>query len=103
MSLNKYNAMKYEGLGASETTEALPLQKTGGGLCSVFVTGTFGGTVTLQGSFDGVTWFSMNDNTGSAVAFTAEGYAELSTAVPLIRWSTGAGVSDVDAFISTRS
>lgn len=41
---------------------------------TVAVTGTFGGaTVTVEGSNDKVNWFTLNDNAGAALTFTAAG------------------------------
>jgi len=41
---------------------------------TVQVSGTFGGaTVIIQGSNDNSTWFTLNDNTGAALSFVANG------------------------------
>jgi hypothetical protein len=83
----------------SDVGEALPLP-SGGAQVAVHVTGTFGGTLTMQGTIDGANWFTLIASPGGdPVTFTAAGYAEIATAVHAIRPSAGSGVSDVDVFV----
>ena len=62
---------------------------------AVQFSGTFGGTVTLQKSNDGTTWYTMKDLDGNDIAVTAVGFYEFSTAAMYIRPIAGAGVSGV--------
>ena len=66
---------------------------------TVSVTGTFGGTVSIQGSNDGTNWFTLTDNSGLALEFTAAGMKLIAEAPLYIRPSAGSGVSDVDVII----
>lgn len=94
-----HNRKLWETLTATDTGEPLYLGR-GGAQIAVQVTGTFGGTVSLQGTIDGSTWFDLTSGPGGeAISFTAAGYAEISTAVWAIRPSGGSGVSDVDVYI----
>ena len=53
---------------------------------TVQATGTWDtATLVLQGSNDGTVWFTLDDVQGTAVSFTANGFAELSTAAAYIR------------------
>ena len=61
-------------------------------------------TLVLQGSNDGTNWYTLNDAQGTAISFTADGYAELNTASLYIRPSTsshGAG-TDLDVILVAR-
>jgi hypothetical protein len=80
-------------LAASVNGETLKVGRKGLVLASAAVTGTFGGTVTLQGSLDGTNWFTLDDTEGNPATFTSAGMVELSTAVPYFRPITGAGVA----------
>lgn len=91
------------GLTASENTDALAIKKgtimavaaaDGGG------SGFNAGTITIQVSFDGTTWFTAKDAQGSAVTFTVNGYAEICTAAKWIRASADSNISDVDIAFS---
>lgn len=62
---------------------------------AVQFSGTFGGTVTLQKSNDGVTWYTMKDLDSNDLAVTAAGLYEFSTAALYIRPIAGTGVSAV--------
>lgn len=89
----------WETLTATDTGEPLFLG-LGGAQLAVQVLGTFGGTVSMQGTIDGTTWFDLTTGPGGdAVSFTAAGYAEITTAVWAIRPSAGSGVSDVDCYL----
>lgn len=66
-----------------------------GSLAAIQATGTFGSaTVTLSGSLDGTTYFSLSDVTGTAISLTANGYAELSTAALYIKPAITGGTGD---------
>lgn len=92
------SVFKWETLTATDTGEPVSIQD--GGVITVQVLGTFGGTVTFEGTIDGVTWFTLRDTAGNDVSFTAAGYSEISTAIVAIRPAAGSGVSDVDAFMN---
>jgi len=93
-------AFQWETVTGSDTGEPLALPK-GGAQLAVHVTGTFGGTLTMQGTIDGTNWFTLKDGPGgSDVTFTAAGYAEITTAVKQVRPSAGASISDVDVKVS---
>jgi hypothetical protein len=65
----------------------------GAGDRTVQVTGTFGagGTVIIEGSLDGSTWFGLRDPTSTAISFTAAGLKAILEAVPYIRPRVTAG------------
>lgn len=86
----------WEALGASENGTALPVNPAGLAVSAVQLTGTFGGTVYIEGSLDGTTFFSLRDTRGTLMEYTAAALAELSSGVRYIRPRTGTGVSDVD-------
>lgn len=72
---------------------------------TVQVVGTFGGTtLTMQGSNDGSTWFSLTDPTASAITFTSTG-AKLIAENPLyIRCSASGGSgADLDVYVIGRA
>lgn len=60
---------------------------------TVTVQGTFGGaTVTIQGSSDGgTTWFTLHDNLGNPLTYTANGMALVAENPGLIRPNNSAG------------
>lgn len=65
---NKMNTATWA-LGIADT--GLPVDMHRWADRTVQVSGTFGGaTVTIQGSNDKITWFTLNDNTGAALAVT---------------------------------
>jgi hypothetical protein len=80
-------------LAASQTGDVFGPMPQGLPLSAVAVTGTFGGTVFIEGSLDGTNWFSLRDTQNAALELTAAGLRELSTGVPFIRVRTGTGVS----------
>lgn len=90
----------WEGLTASDVGAPLVLPK-GGAQVAVQATGTFGGSLAMEGTVDGVNWVALkNIPGGSDVAFTAAGIADISTAVYAIRPSAGTGVGDVDVHVN---
>lgn len=62
---------------------------------TVTIAGTFGGTVTIQGSNNGLTWFTLTDADGVALAVTANTIALIRQHPAWIRCISGAGVSAV--------
>lgn len=72
----------------------------------VQVTGTWGGTtVTVEGSNDGSTWFTLNDAQGSAISKTVD-FIEQVTECPLymrIKSTGGAGATLVPVVLCRRS
>lgn len=80
-------------------------ERTRGAIAAVQVTGTpDSATLVLQGSNDGTTWVTLKDTLGTAISFTAAGYAEVSTAMAYIRPSTsgGGGSQDLDCILVAR-
>lgn len=68
---------------------------------SVQVQGTFGGgTVAIEGSIDGVSFYPLTDANGTAIEFTANGLKQIpgthAYVRPTISGSTGA---DIDMFL----
>lgn len=63
---------------------------------SVQVTGTFGGgTVLIEGSNDGVTWFTLNDLSAAALSFTANGLKQILELTRYIRPRASVAVTSV--------
>lgn len=73
---------------------------------TVTVTGTFDGeTLTMQGSLDASNWFTLTDQVGADLTFTAAGMKMVAELVRYIRPSlsgSGAG-SDIDVRMIARS
>lgn len=67
---------------------------------SVGLSGTFGGTATVQVSFDGTTWFTAEDIAGAATTTTAAAIFEIKTAARFVRAIVGTGVANVTASIA---
>lgn len=89
----------WETVTGSDVGEALPLP-TGGAQLAIHVMGTFGDTLTMQGTIDGTNWFTLSSGPGgSEVTFTAAGYVEVATAVHAVRPSAGASITDVDVLL----
>lgn len=64
-------------------------------VASVQFGGTFGGaTVVLQGSNDGVTYYTLKDLQGNDISVTAAGYAEFSSGAAFIKPSLSGGAGD---------
>jgi hypothetical protein len=96
---NANDTFTWETLTASDVGAGIPLPR-GGVLMTAHMTGTFGGTVSLQGTVNGTDWFTLVDIQGNPAEFTAAGIAEISTAARAVRPSAGSGVSDVDVFLA---
>lgn len=98
----------FTGITTSENTTPIEFKQGGGVVASVHVidgggSGFNSGTLTGQFSNDGTNWIAANDMLGNAITFTAAGYFELSTAMRFFRLSADGSISDVDAFIYTKS
>lgn len=89
----------FEGIGDDETTASASI----GGFAdkSVQVVGTIGaGTVAIQGSNDGATWFQLTDGIGNDLSFSAVGGKAIWENTRYIRVVTASGSSnDVDVYI----
>ena len=92
------------GLTTSEASDAIVTR--GGGLNGAVQvvdgggTGFNSGTVTIQASLDGTNYFGLKDLQGSAITFTADGYAEFTSAARYFRALNDGSVSDVDVTFS---
>lgn len=71
-------------------------------IASVQFTGTFGGTVVLQGSNDGTNYFTLKDMAGNDISTTAAAGFDFSVGCLQIRPLAAAGVSDVDCTVIFR-
>lgn len=93
----------WAGLTASESGEAISLAEFADR--SVQIEGTFGGaSVVIEGSNDGVTYYTLNDLQGAALSASAakvEGIAELTYQVRP-RVSGGDGTTDINVFMFAR-
>ena len=71
---------------------------------TVTVTGTFNSqTLTMQGSNDNTNWFTLTDNNGLSIAFTAAGGKLIAEAPRYIRPSfSGSSGGDVDVIVELR-
>ena len=100
------DTVTWETLTSSDAAGASwPQPGTSAAIAAVQFTGTFdSATAILQGSNDGSTWVTLNDTLGTAISFTAAGYAEVSTALAYIRPSTsgGSGSQDIDCILVAR-
>jgi len=96
----------YTAMGASDAGVAFEYSKHP--TKTVHVTGTFGGTVTIQGSNDplGITtpasavWATLTSDGTNALTFTATGLKNIHENPRFIRVITGAGVADVDVIFN---
>ncbi len=69
---------------------------------SIQFEGTFGGTITLQGSNNGLNWIDLKDTVGNAISTNARAAFEFSTAMAFLRPNPGAGIGAVVASICMR-
>ena len=95
-------AVLWEQMAGGDTGEPLKLNRFAGAVSAVQAIGTFGGTLTMQGSIDGTNWVDLTTTAGDAASLTAAGGIELGTAFLYIRPSAGAGISDVDVYLCIR-
>ncbi len=63
--------------------------------------GTFGDTLTIQGSNDGTNWDTLTDNLGAALTFTAAGMRLIAQNPRYIRPSAGSSISSVTVTIQS--
>lgn len=70
---------------------------------AVQFSGTFGGTVKLQGSNDGTNWVDLKDTAGNTISTAAAAGFEFSTGMAAIRPLPGTGVAAVTATVCMRS
>ena len=96
------NTYTWTTLTASDTGEVITPGGATGAVGCIQMTGTFGGTVSLQASNDGTNWVSVLDLAGAAIDKTAAGLSEFTSTAVYLRVSAGTGVSDVDAILVTR-
>ena len=66
--------------------------------------GTFNSqTLTIQGSNDNTTWFTLTDNNGLSIAFTAAGGKLIAEAPRYVRPSfSGSSGGDLDIYLQVR-
>lgn len=95
--------LRWLGLTATDTGEKVEPGKASGAISAIQFVGTFGGTVTLQGSNDGVTWTTLKDIGGSDISTTGTNIFDISTAARYVRPSAGSGVVDVDVYMTMRT
>lgn len=87
-------------LDNGETGDALEF--CGSGDRSAQVTGTFGAAVTIEGSNDGTTYFTLTDPQGNAISMTANGLEQIMEITRFIRPKKGAAAGTVKVVIFTR-
>lgn len=68
---------------------------------TVQVTGTFGDTLTIQGSNDGTNFVTLTDNTGTALDFTGAGIKLIAENPRFIRPSAGVSITSVNVIIQS--
>lgn len=97
--------IEWEEITESDTATEVTIKGLGPAVGSVQFTGTFGGaTAVLQGSNDGSTWVTINDQNGDAISMTSAGAADFSTAMLYLRPSMSSGSSqDIDIFMVLRA
>src|SRR3990172_5773841 len=87
-------------LGSAETGDAYEF--AGSGDRSVQVDGTFGAAVTIQGSNDGTTYYTLTDPDGNALSFTANALEQVLEITRYIRPAKGVAAGTVKVTIFTR-
>lgn len=83
-----------EALGASDTTEVLEVGGVSGLAGAIQFVGSFGGTLDLKGSIDGVTYYTIKDVLGNNISVTSAGMYEFATAALFLQVVASAGVSN---------
>ncbi len=79
--------------GGADTAFAVEGQRALAG--AVQFSGTFGGaTVVLEGSNDGITYFTLRDLQGNSISATAAAYVEFTTSAAYIRPRASGGTGD---------
>ena len=66
---------------------------------TVQVLGTFGDTLTIQGSNDGTNWATLSDSSGVELTFTAADIKLIAESPRYIRPSAGASITSVTVII----
>jgi hypothetical protein len=92
----------WETVTCGDTGESLELNDFNDN--TVQVMGTFNSqTLTMQGSNDNTTWFTLTDNSGSSIAFTAAGGKLIAEAPRYVRPSfSGSSGGDLDIYLQVR-
>jgi hypothetical protein len=92
----------WDTLGSTDTGRPLKVNRRSLVMSAVQVTGpgVFGGTVTLQGSLDGVNWALLRDTRGLPCEWTSPNLVEMSSAVTYVRPVAAFGVSGVTVRIA---
>jgi len=92
------NAYSWEAFTGSDTGAPVQQSAKKGVFC---LQGTFGAAVTLEGSFDDVTYTTLKDVNGNAMSYTAAVIVETQVLPPYVR-PNAAGVSNVVASLLTQ-
>ncbi|MCB1341364.1 MAG: hypothetical protein KDK24_09935 [Pseudooceanicola sp.] len=94
----------WEGVTENDTCAPVILMGLEGAVGDLQAVGTFGSaSVALQGSNDQATYAALNDQNGDAIALSAEGAADFSTAMLQIRpHPTGGSSQDLDLYLCLR-
>lgn len=104
---HKHTIIEWLGVNTVEDSSGSDAIELGacGPLASVQVTGTFGGgTVSLQGSNDYNTYFTLKSVSGDDIAFSSAGLVEFSTTVLSLRVTcVGGSGNDLDVIVVSRS
>lgn len=100
-----YALSKWTGLANGESGDT-PTADIMSGDRVAQITGTFGagGTIIMEGSVDGTTWFQLRDPSSTVISFTAAGGKAILEAVPFIRprVTAGDGTTALTCQVSTR-
>lgn len=100
----QYVSVLWEGLLNGDTGSAFDAGEYADRTVQVIGALGTGGSVTIQGSNDGATWFTLTDQTGAALTFTALG-AKVAAEAP--QWmrpnvTAGDGSTDFDVIMVAR-
>ncbi len=83
-----------------------PTSYAGSGQRTIQITGTWGtgGTCVVQGSADGVNWFTLVDPAGANLSLTANGYKAIRDDVVFVRplVTAGDGTTSLTAILAVR-
>lgn len=85
----------WDAASAGDTGSPYTLPPGRGPVTAFQVDGISGDTVTIEGSIDGATYYTLTDLTGASASLTADGIVEISTAVKSIRFSVTGGSGSV--------
>ena len=95
------HVITWEGLLNGDTGS--PIEMPGSHIRSVQIVGTFGvgGSITIQGSNDGVNYVALTDPQGNALTKTSAGLESVQELTKYIRPSVtaGDGTTDLDVFL----